>query len=143
VARLPGVFGRGRKRVRSHTSRAVAAIRAVVPGTLRTVADIQVDPELLRTRATQLVAMAAGLATLTSRVRGMADGAEWLGTRLAARHAELTTALARDVEELTWLAEGLRREADAVTDCDRSARRRLSKIATELGGRDLPTGGLG
>lgn len=114
-----------------------------MPGTLRTVADIQVDPELLRTRATQLVALAGGLATLTVRVRGTADGAEWLGARLAARHAELSGALARDVEELTRLAEGLRREADAVTDCDRSARRRLSKIARELAGGDPPTSGLG
>jgi hypothetical protein len=100
------------------------------------VADIQVDPELLRARAAQLLALADGLAALTVRARGTAAGAESLGPELVTRHAELSSALGRDVDELTQLAESLWWTADAVAECDRSARRSLSKIAHELAGAD-------
>ncbi|MBO0875287.1 MAG: hypothetical protein J2P19_18040 [Pseudonocardia sp.] len=103
-------------------------------------ADIQVDPDLLRVRATQLAALADGLATLTLRVRSPAAGAEALEAGLAARHTELCAALARDVDELTRLAEGLRREAETLTECDQSARQRLSKIDRELAVHVLTSG---
>lgn len=99
-------------------------------------ADIQVDPELLRARATQLLALADEMAALAVRARGTAAGAESLGVELVNRHAELSSALGRDVEELTRLAESLRWNADALTECDRSQLRILSKIAAGLAGAD-------
>ncbi|WP_028926896.1 hypothetical protein [Pseudonocardia acaciae] len=105
-------------------------------------ADIQVDPALLRARANQLTAVTDGLAAMAAKVRGTAAEVEALGADLAVRQDELAAALGTDAQELALLADGLRRGADAITECDGSVRHRLSRIARGLAG-DSPAGGCG
>jgi hypothetical protein len=90
--------------------------------------NLRADPELMREGAAGLAVMADALASAAALVQRVAVGAEPAGVGASPTADRLATGLGRDAIELALVADGVRRDADALAAHERCLEQRLAAL---------------